>query len=57
MTRFLLLLSAFLLSITAGAQSFRLYGKLTNAKSEPLPFASIGVKETGVGVTSKEDGS
>ena len=57
MKRLLLLFSFFFLALAVNAQSFRIYGKITNQKSEPLPFASIIVKETGVGISSKEDGS
>ena len=39
------------------AQSFRLYGKVTNGKTEPLAFVTIQLKEQGLGTTSKEDGS
>lgn len=38
------------------AQFFKVTGKITNSKSEPLPFASINVKELQYGTISKENG-
>jgi hypothetical protein len=39
------------------AQSFRLFGKVTNGKMEPLAFVTMQLKEQGIGTTTKEDGS
>ncbi|MGZ3846947.1 MAG: DUF5686 family protein, partial [Flavisolibacter sp.] len=43
--------------VVSQAQSFRLSGKVTNTKGEPLAFVTIQLKEQGIGTTSKEDGS
>lgn len=45
------------ISLASCAQSFAVYGKVTNTKMEPLAFVSIQLKEQGIGTTSKEDGS
>lgn len=45
------------LGILSHAQSFPVYGKVTNSKMESLAFASIQLKEQGIGTTSKENGS
>jgi len=45
------------MALSVHAQSFRVYGKITNNQGEPLPFASVIVKETGVGTNAKEDGT
>ncbi len=52
-----LLLILLLSGITATAQSIKVYGKVTNAKMEPLAFASVQVKEYKQGSVTKEDGS
>ncbi|MEO6905424.1 MAG: DUF5686 and carboxypeptidase regulatory-like domain-containing protein [Ginsengibacter sp.] len=39
------------------AQSHRVYGKITNAKLEPLAFASVEVKELKSGAVTKDDGN
>jgi Family of unknown function (DUF5686)/CarboxypepD_reg-like domain len=56
MRSFLLLI---FLSFSAAAfcQSYKLYGKITNARQEPLAFASVQVKEIKQGSVSKEDGT
>jgi hypothetical protein len=38
-------------------QEVRVYGKVTNSKQEPLPYASVHLKTSSVGTVSKEDGS
>lgn len=53
LTSFLL----FFILIASNAQSFRVYGKITDNKMQPLAFASIQVKEMEIGTSSKEDGS
>ncbi len=45
------------ISSAATAQSVKLYGKITNAKMEPLAFVSVQVKEYKQGTVTKEDGS
>jgi hypothetical protein len=57
MHRNLLLTLLLLTGITATAQSVKVYGKITNAKTEPLAFASVQVKEYKQGSITKEDGS
>src|SRR5688572_1065380 len=36
---------------------YRVYGRITNTKLEPLAFVSIQVKDSRLGTTTKEDGS
>jgi Family of unknown function (DUF5686)/CarboxypepD_reg-like domain len=57
MLRNLLLSLLLLTGIIATAQSVKVYGKITNAKMEPLAFASVQVKEYKEGIVTKEDGS
>jgi hypothetical protein len=57
MHRNLLLTLLLFTGITATAQSIKVYGKVTNAKMEPLAFASVQVKEYKQGSVTKEDGS
>ncbi|MBD0353237.1 MAG: carboxypeptidase-like regulatory domain-containing protein, partial [Flavisolibacter sp.] len=50
----------FLLCLTGTvllAQTYKVYGKITNSKLEPLAFATIQVKELRSGITAKEDGT
>ena len=56
MYRNLLIIIVLLAGISASSQS-RVFGKITNAKMEPLAFASVQVKEYQHGTVSKEDGS
>lgn len=53
----LLLFSLFLSGLSATAQSLKVFGKITNAKIEPVAFASVQVKEYKQGTVTKEDGS
>jgi hypothetical protein len=39
------------------AQTFRVYGKVTTSKLEPLPFASVQLKNAQFGILTKEDGT
>jgi Family of unknown function (DUF5686)/CarboxypepD_reg-like domain len=57
MRRKLLLILLLLTGIAATAQSVKVYGKITNAKGEPLAFASVQVKEYKQSSITKEDGS
>ncbi|WP_205509733.1 DUF5686 and carboxypeptidase regulatory-like domain-containing protein [Longitalea arenae] len=41
----------------AQAQSYKVYGKVTNTRLEPLAFASVQVKEWRHGTVTKENGS
>lgn len=45
------------IAVASNAQSFRVYGRITDNKMQPLAFASIQVKELEIGTASKEDGS
>ena len=50
----------FLLLVVSSAaygQSYKVYGKITNTKLEPLAFASIEVKGLKTGTITKEDGT
>lgn len=57
MRRNLLLLLLLFSGFSANAQSVKVYGRVTNAKLEPLAFASVQVKEYKQGIVTKEDGS
>ena len=57
MRRNLLIFSLLLLGISSQAQSIKVYGKITNAKMEPLAFANVQIKEYKHGSVTKEDGS
>jgi hypothetical protein len=46
-----------LTGLATHAQSFRVYGKVTNSKMEPLAFVSVQIKELGIGTATREDGS
>ncbi len=48
---------AFTVVFGAHAQEYRLRGKITNATLEPLPYASIRVKELQTGTTSDKEGN
>jgi hypothetical protein len=56
MKNFLFLVLLFFVAAAAQAQTFRLRGKITNNKLEPLAFVSIQVKEQQSGTMTKEDG-
>jgi hypothetical protein len=45
------------LSSAVAAQSYKIYGKITNTKLEPIAFVSITVREIKSGTISKEDGT
>jgi hypothetical protein len=45
------------ISQLSSAQSFKVSGKITNNKLEPIAFATIQVKNTQMGVISREDGT
>lgn len=53
----LCLLFLAVMPVWVSAQTFTLAGRITNSRLEPLPFASIQVKELQRGTLSKEDGS
>jgi hypothetical protein len=55
--RLTLLFISFICSANTFCQQYKLYGKIINAKQEPLAFASIQTKEIKLGTVSKEDGS
>jgi hypothetical protein len=55
--RSILLLILLSSSATAFCQSYKLYGKVTNGKLEPLAFATVELKEIRMGTVTKEDGT
>lgn len=57
MKGFLISFIFFFLAQASDAQSFKVYGKITDSKMQPLAFASIQVKEKEIGTSSREDGS
>lgn len=58
MNRILLLLNLTVVSFSCAlGQSFKVYGKITNTRLEPLAFATVQVKEWQHGTVSKEDGT
>ena len=57
MSRKLLYIISLFSGIAANSQSVKVFGKITNAKSEPLAFASVQVKEYKQGTVTKEDGA
>jgi len=57
MFRNLLLILLLLIGYSATCQSIKVYGKVTNAKLEPVAFASVQAKEHKLGTITKEDGS
>ena len=57
MKSFLFFFLLLFIGLASHAQSFVVYGKVTNSKMEPLAFVTIQLKEQGMGTTTKEDGS
>lgn len=57
MNRFYLLPVLLFISAVAGAQSLKIYGKITNTKLEPLAFVSVQLKDMRTGTITKENGS
>lgn len=57
MKNFFVLILLFFIAFTTKAQTFKVYGKVTDNKLEPLAFANIQIKEQQSGVMTKEDGS
>ncbi|MEP7372095.1 MAG: DUF5686 and carboxypeptidase regulatory-like domain-containing protein [Chitinophagaceae bacterium] len=55
--RSILIYISFIFPVAVFCQSPLLSGKVTNAKQEPLAFASVQVKEIKLGAVTKEDGS
>ena len=53
----LLLVILIFFSAPVLAQEFRVHGKVTNTKLEPLALVSIEVKNTKIGTTTKNDGT
>jgi hypothetical protein len=53
----LIIILLFIAALNGFAQSYVLYGKITNNKLEPLAFASVQLKQAPGGTVSKEDGS
>lgn len=57
MIRLSLFFGFLLFAFAAQAQVVKVYGKITNNKLEPVPYASVHLKSSSVGTLSKEDGS
>ncbi len=55
--RYCLLFATLLLGFALHAQYFKISGRITNTKLEPLALASIKIKDITLGTVSKEDGS
>jgi hypothetical protein len=55
--RLIILLIVLNSSATVFGQSYKLYGKITNGKQEPLAFASVQIKEIKQGAVTKIDGA
>jgi hypothetical protein len=53
----LLLIVLVFFSASLLAQEYRVHGKITNTKLEPLALVSIQVKDTKIGTTTKNDGT
>ena len=51
----LLICAFFLITLTHGFAQ-QISGSITGQDGNPLPFASISIKNSGIGVTSNEDG-
>jgi hypothetical protein len=45
------------IAFMAGAQAFRVHGRITTTKMEPLAFVSIQTKQNTLGTSAKEDGT
>lgn len=56
MKPYLMLLVCFLMSLTTQAQTFNLSGTITDNNGEPIPFATILVKNTSKGSSANSDG-
>ena len=50
-----LLIIFLLIGHTAGAQSHKVYGKVTNTRLEPVAFASVQVKGSTLGTLTNEN--
>lgn len=57
MKNFVLLFLLLFIAASIHAQTFKVYGRVTNNKLEPLAFASIQLKEQQAGTITKEDGT
>ncbi len=55
--RFTLLVLLLVLAAAAHAQYFKVSGVVMNANKEPLPLASVGIRELHTGIITKDDGS
>ncbi|HVG42954.1 MAG TPA: hypothetical protein VM888_15185, partial [Chitinophagaceae bacterium] len=55
--RYFLLFICIFLSASLFAQGFKVHGKITTSKMEPLAFVSVQVKELRSGTATKEDGT
>ena len=57
MRKILSLLIAFMLSVMAFAQNRQIYGRITDEKGDPVPFATIKIKKTSLGTAADEAGN
>jgi hypothetical protein len=57
MTKALLLIFILFCQIPTFSQEFKLTGKITNTKLEPIPYATIQIKDYALAASSKQDGS
>src|SRR5579862_693888 len=57
MRKFLSLVTVLLICLAAFAQTKNVTGKITDQQNQPVPFASIRIKGTRVGVSADADGS
>jgi hypothetical protein len=57
MTKTLLLILILSLQIPTFSQEYKLTGKITNTKLEPIPFATLQIRDYALSTISKQDGS
>jgi hypothetical protein len=55
--RYSLIIVFSLTAVFVSGQSYKLTGKITNNKLEPLAFVSVNIKELQQGTITKEDGT
>ncbi|MDN3581721.1 DUF5686 family protein [Mucilaginibacter flavus] len=56
MKKHLLLIFTALCSLTASAQQYKLSGKITGSKNNPIPFTSVYIRNSTYGTTANENG-
>jgi hypothetical protein len=55
--RYFLLISLIFLSLAANSQLYKVSGVVMDPRKDPLPLASVEIKETRKGTVTKDDGS